>query len=193
MTTMAAMRARVRARLEEASAGVWSDAELDECVTGALEAYGWRFPIEAVASVAVGEGATSAALPAGALETRRVVLTNGTVVPRRGAPRDTTAGEELAWEVFAGSLRFARPLAAQNLSVWHTASPALADVPLADEGLLTLGAVAQALELRAVEVYKRGGGDTAGADVTVARAWVAFERALDRRGRRLRAVVASGP
>jgi hypothetical protein len=88
---------------------------------------------------------------------RRVTLADGRVLPKRGAPQRWTSDEEAAWEVFAGTLVFARPLTAQTLSVWHTAMMTLADLPAADEGLLVLGGVVQALEARAVQDFKRGG------------------------------------
>lgn len=192
MATLDALRARVRTRLEEAVAGVWSDAELDECVTGALEVYGRVFPLEATAGVAVAEGATSAPLPAGALAVRRVTLADGTVVPRRGAPARGTGDEELAWEAFAGTLWFTRPLAAQTLTLWQTAAMTLADLPPADEGLLVLGGVAGALATRAVEDFKRG-VPRPGDDAAVAGARSEFERELRRRARRLRVAIAAGP
>lgn len=190
MTTMAAMRARVRTRLEETTAALWTDAEVDECVTGALEAYSWLYPLEATAQVAVAAGATSVPLPAGALDVRRVVLADGQVVPRRAHPRRWTGDEELAWEVFAGSLQFSQSLAAQTLTLWHTTMMTLVDLPPADEGLLVLGGVAQALHARAVQETKRGGRP----DETVARqARDDFERALSRRARRLRSTSLAGP
>ena len=190
MATAAALRARVRTRLEEATAGVWTDAELDECVTGALEAYARVFPKETTVSVVVAADAISAALPAGTLDTRRVTLADGTVVPRRGAPARTTADEELAWEAFAGTLWFTRKLAAQTLTLWLASAPALADLPSADEGLLVLGGVAQALSNRAVEDFKRG---VLRGDAVVTRARVEFEDELRRRARRLRVALATGP
>jgi hypothetical protein len=194
MATMAAIRTRVRTRLEEETAAVWADAELDEGITGALEAYGWLFPKEAIAPVVASDGVTSVALPAGTLDVRRVVLANGQVVPKRGAPQRYTADEEQAWEVFAGSLHFARALAAQTLSVWHTAAMTLTDLPAADEGLLVLGGVVQALEARAVQDFKRGGPPgQANYDAVIRRARADFERELDRRQRRVRSGLVSAP
>jgi hypothetical protein len=190
MATAAALRARVRTRLEEASAGIWTDTELDECVTGALEAYALVFPKETTAGLAVAEGATSAALPADTLETRRVTLADGTVVPRRGAPARATCDEELAWEAYAGTLWFTQPLAAQTLTLWLTSAPTLADLPSADEGVVVLGGVAQALTQRAVEDFKRG---VPRDETVVERARAEFELELRRRARRLRVAIAAGP
>ena len=53
MTTLNALRARLRTRLEEATPAVWTDTELDECLTGALEQYSDRYPAEIESVVAV--------------------------------------------------------------------------------------------------------------------------------------------
>ena len=192
MTTTAAMRARVRTRLEETTAAVWSDAEIDECVTGALEAYSWLFPKEATAGVAASAGATSVAVPAGTIDVRRVVLEDGQVVPRRARPQRWTDDEELAWEVFAGAIHFSRALSAQTLTVWHTTMMTLADLPVSDEGLIVLGGVVQALEARAVQDLKRGGSIDGGYDSVVSRARDDFEREIARRGRRARSALVAG-
>jgi hypothetical protein len=190
MTTTEAMRARVRTRLEETTAAVWTDAEIDECVTGALETYSWVFPKETTANVAASEGATSVGVPSGAIDVRRVVLADGQVVPRRGRPQRRTDDEELAWETFAGSIRFSRALSAQTLTVWHTTMMTLADLPVSDEGLIVLGGVAQALDARGVQDLKRGNPT----DRAVAEhARDDFERELARRARRVRAGLAASP
>jgi hypothetical protein len=194
MTTMADMRARVRMRLEETTPAIWTDAEIDEGITGALEAYSWLFPKEATTGITVPANATSVALPTGAIEVRRVVLADGTVVPKRGAPRGVVSGEELAWEVFAGLLHFSRTLAAQTLTVWYTTAMTLADLPAADEGLIVLGGVAQALEARAIQEFKRGGPSSGASDhAPLQRAQAAFEREVHRRKRRVRAGLVSAP
>jgi hypothetical protein len=194
MTTMAAMRTRVRTRLEETTAAVWTDAELDEGITGALEAYSWIFPKEAVANVAVADGVTSATPPAGTIGVRRVVLADGQVVPKRGAPLRRTTDEEQSWELFAGTLYFAQALAAQTLTLWHMTAMTLADLPASDEGLIVLGGVVQALEARALQDFKRGGPpESASYDGVVQRARDAFERELERRRRRLHATLATAP
>ncbi len=186
MTTIDALRARLRIRLEESTPAVWTDAELDECLTGVLEEYSYRFPAEAESSLAAGSGATSVALPAGTLAVRRVVLASGEVVPRRGAPSGSTAGEELAWEVFAGLLRFSRPLAAQEITIWYEAAQSVASLPAADEELVILRAVAAALDARAIQDAKRG----LPTDHDLLRhARAVADRALTQRGRRLRAAL----
>jgi hypothetical protein len=177
MTTIEAMRTRVRARLEETTAAVWTDPEIDECVTGALEAYSWLFPREAIASVVVAEGTDAIAFPTGAIDIRRVMLADGSVVPRRGVPLRWTRDEELAWETFANQLLFSQPLSAQTMVIWHTAAMTLADLPPSDEGLIVLGAVAQALEVRAVQDFKRGGpSGSARYDAVIQRARDDYER-----------------
>lgn len=185
MATAEALRARTRQRLEENTAAVWTDDEIDECVTGALEAYSWLFPDELIATAVVADGAVSAPAPTGAQAIQRVILANGTVVPRRGRPLRATADEELAWELYAGALHFSRDLSAQTLTIWHTAAVTLDTLPAADEGLVVLGAVVGALQARAVQDYKRGGPGATSEHVT-ARASDDYERALARRTRRMR-------
>ena len=188
-----ALRTRVRTRLEETTAAVWTDAELDECVTGALEAYGWLFPIELIATAAVLDGATSIPAPTGTLAIQRLILADGTVVPRRRAPSGATTGEELAWEPYAGVIHVTQALDAQTLTIWHNAAVTLDDLPEADEGLVVLGAVAQALQARAIQDYKRGGQlALANSDSIITLARAAYDRAIADRSRRVRdGVVAS--
>lgn len=187
MTTIDALRARLRTRLEEATAAVWTDAELDECLTGALETYSYRYPAEVASSLTAGGGDASVALPTGAVSVRRVTLASGEVVPRRGAPSGSTAGEELAWEVFGGLLRFSRPLAAQDIAVWHTTTQTFASLPAADEGLVVIVATGAALDARAIQDAKRGIPTDHN---LLNHAREAADRAFGQRGRRLRAVVA---
>lgn len=193
MATIEALRARARLRLEEATPAVWTDDEIDECLTGALEACSWLFPREAVAQVAVEAGATEIPVPDGALHVRRLTLADGTVVPKRGSPLRSSAAEELAWEAFAGTIHLSRPLEAQTVTIWHTAVMTLDGLPPADEGLVVLGAVMQALEARAIQDAKRGSLGLSMQDSVIARARDAFERALHRRARRLRATLVHAP
>lgn len=183
MTTINALRTRLRVRLEEVVAAVWSDAELDECLTGALADYSFRYPAETEASVGIANGATYATLPAGVLSMRRVVSGTGLVIPSRGAPTGSAAGEELAWERFGGRLYFSRPLAAQTLTIWYLTTHDFAGLPPIDEGLVILLAVAAALDVRAIQDAKRG--------IPIDHALLQLAHrnaahALDRRGRRLR-------
>jgi hypothetical protein len=191
MATAEAIRARVRTRLEEVTAAVWTDDELDECVTGALETYGWRFPVEAIATASVAEGAQSAAAPVGMRAVQRVILADGSVVPRRGRPVRSTAAEELGWELYGGLLHFSRPLSAQTITIWYTAAPTLDDVPADDEGLIVLGAVVGALRARAVQDYKRG-GDLSSSDVAITLAQAEYDGALSQRTRRVRDGMVAG-
>lgn len=190
MATAEEIRARVRTRLEETSAAVWTDAELDECVTGALEAYSERFPDEVITTAAVPDGATSTAAPTGTRAIQRVILADGTVVPRRRSPTRATADEELAWELYAGLIHVTQELSAQTLTIWHTAAVTLDTLPGPDEGLIVLGAVAQALEARAIQDYKRGGPITSN-DSVISHARDTYERALTRRSRRMRSTTVS--
>ncbi len=186
MATMAGLRSRVRTRLEEVVAAVWSDAELDECVTGALEKYAGQFPIEVITTAIVADGATTTTSPAGLRGIQRVLLVNGAVVPRRRGPNGATAGEAQSWEVYAGLIHFSQPLNAQTLTIWHSASATIDDLPVDDEGLIVLGAVAQALEARAIQDFKRGGPFSTSSDGVIAFARDEYERALARRSRRMR-------
>lgn len=204
MATLAGLRARVRLRLEESSPAIWSDAELDECIAAALEAFALRAPLEVITSSSIPDGSRSAALPSGTRQVLRVELGDGHVLPRRGAATrlgtdaegaDTGAGAgTVGWEVFANALRFTHPLAAQTLRIWHTSTPTIAEVLSADEGVLVLGGVACALQARAMQDAKRGvgAGDAAatGINPVVARAEQAFAMALDRRTRRARMLLA---
>jgi hypothetical protein len=193
MATAAALRARVRTRLEESTPAVWTDDELDECLTGALEACSWLFPREAIAAVVVSDGATTILIPEGALDIRRLTLANGAAVPRRGSPTGASTSEQQSWEVFAGSIYLSRPLEAQSVTIWHTAAQTFDSLPPADEGLVVLGALMQALESRAIQDAKRGSLGLAMDDSLITRARDSFERALHRRARRIRATLVHAP
>lgn len=194
MTTMAAMRTRVRTRLEEATPAIWTDAEIDEGIAGALDSYSWLFPKEATAPIAVPADTTSTPAPTGAIDIRRVILADGSVAPKRAAPRERTSDEELAWELYAGSILFTHPLSAQTLTVWYTTAMTLADLPPSDEGLIVLGGVAQALEARAVQDFKRAGPLANPAyDAVIRRARADAERELNRRRRHVRSAVITPP
>jgi len=193
MATLVALRSRVRTRLEETTAAIWSDAELDECITAALEAYSWLFPQETATAIAVSTGDTTVVLPSGAIGLCRVTLADGTIVPRRRSPAGSSSGEELAWEVFAGEISFTQPLDAGTITLWHTGARTLVDLPASDDGLIVLSAVVQALEGRAIQDFKRGGPPAhSGYDAVMQRARAAFERELWRRGRRVRSGVVAG-
>ena len=185
MATLADVRSRVRLRLEEASAAVWSDDELDEAITSALELYNERFPLEATAQAAIPDNGTNVPMPVNARSVVRVTLADGAVLPKRAAPVERTADERQAWETFAGTLWFTRPLPAQTLTLWHLTSHTVSDVPEADVGLLVLGGVWKALEQRSVQELKRSGpvaGNAAGS--IVRRAREEFEGAFGQRQRR---------
>lgn len=193
MATLADVRGRVRLRLEEASAAVWTDGELDEGITATLELYNERFPREATAQAAIGANGTNVQMPVNARSVVRVTLADGTVVPKRAAPVERTADERQAWETFAGTIWFTRPLQAQTLTIWHLTSHAVTDVPEADVGLLVLGGVWKALEQRSVQELKRSGPVPGSADgFIVRRAREEFERAFAQRQRRTRTVLLSG-
>ncbi len=185
MATLADVRGRVRLRLEESSAAVWSDDELDEGITSALELYNERFPLEATATAAISANGTNVPMPVYARSVVRVTLADGSVMPKRAAPVARTADERQAWETFAGTIWFTRPLPAQTLTIWHLTSHAVSDVPEADIGLLVLGGVWKALEQRSVQELKRSGpvaGNASG--YIIRRAREEFEQAFGQRQRR---------
>ena len=184
MATIDEVRARVRLRLEEGSAAVWTDEELDEAILAGLELYNSRFPFEATQTVPM--NGTNVAMPAHARAVLRVTLADGTVVPRRATPVARTADERLAWEPFAGVIWFTRPLPAQLITLWIQRDHTVTDVPAGDVGLLVLAGVWKALEQRAVQQLKRHGAvHEPLTDLTVRRARQEFERAFDARGRRV--------
>lgn len=187
MSTLAELRARARVRLEEQTAAVWTDAEIDEGITATLEEYNYLFPRQAVTTLSVSDGGREVATPAGTRSIFRVILADGAVLPRRGIPVGSTAGERMAWESFAGSLRFSRPLTAQTLTVWYLTDHAIADLPGPDAGLLVLGGVWRALQNRSVQNFKRGGPpDGVSYELVIRRAKEEYDQALGRRRRRLR-------
>jgi hypothetical protein len=189
MPALADIRARVRARLEEQTAAVWTDAELDEVITASTEEYSLRFPRQLATPVAVASGAWSCPVPAGSLGIVRVTLADGYVVPKRGRPAGKTSDEWLAWEEFAGLIHFSRPLAAQTLTVWSLTGHSVAEVPSPDVGLLVAGAVWRALEQRSVQALKRGGpANGVSLNLVVRQARDEYQRVFDLRCRRLRAL-----
>lgn len=186
MPTQATIRARVRLRLEEQAAAVWGDGEINEAVAETVEEYNHRFPMERTAELAVGEGDREVAAPEGAVGVVRVLLADGRVVPRRLGPVGDTAGERLAWELFAGVVRFTRPLAAGTVTLWYLGPGAIDELPEADAGLLVLGAVWRALQQRGVQSFKRGALGGVSFDLIARAARVEYMAALDARGRRLK-------
>ena len=193
MATLNEIRTRVRQRLDEQAAAIWTDAELDEAVEATLEEYNHLFPAEQELDQPVSEGAMALALPTDTQAVARVVLADGAVLPRRGEPTGRTADEAAAWETFAGELRFSRPLAAQTLTLWLLGGHAVTDVLEGDSGLLVLGAVWRALMQRSVQDFKRG-GPLAGVsyELVIRSAREEYEQALDRRRRRVRSRLLSG-
>ena len=193
MPTLNEIRARVRQRLDEQAAAIWTDAELDEAIEATLEEYNHLFPAEQELSYPVSEGETAVTLPTGTRAVVRVTLADGSVLPRRGEPVGRTADEAAAWETFADELRFSRPLAAQTLTLRLLGDHAVTDVPDGDSGLLVLGGVWRSLVQRSVQDFKRG-GPLAGVSYELVVRWAReeYERALDRRRRRVRSRLLSG-
>jgi hypothetical protein len=170
MTTLGEVRDRLRARLEDTSdAPLWSDTTLDEGLQRALDAYSQWNPSESIDTFTAADGDTSAALPSGETPASgsrvlKVIAPNDDVIPpKAGGSVGYTGDEEQSWTVFAGSLRFARPLSAGTYTVYSTGARAwpAADesdfpVPESDLGLILAGAAVYALEVRATQEWKRG-------------------------------------
>jgi len=165
MTTLGDVRDRLRTRLEDTSvAPLWSDTTLDEGLKRALDAYSQWSPSESVSTFTAADGDTSASVPNGALRVLKVIDPNGwTIPPLAGESLRYSGDEELSWSVFAGSLRFARPLIAGTYSVYTTGArawPAGDDdafpVSDSDVGLILAGATVYALEVRSTQEWKRG-------------------------------------
>ena len=174
MATIDDLRSRVRVRLEETAPAVWTDAEIDACITDALDTCSARFPREATATLPVTSGTTYVPFPSGAIAILRVTLDDGYPIP---------------WDAFAGTIHFLDPLPTSSLSIRYTTPTTLATLPSSDEWLVVLGAIAAALERRAVQDFKRGGPPTSAAyDAVLTRAQAAFDQAMDRRGRRIRQI-----
>jgi hypothetical protein len=165
MTTLGDLRDRLRTRLEDTSgAPLWSDATLDEGLKRTLDAYSQWSPSESVTTFTAVDGDTSATLPNGALRVLEVVDSNGwTIPPLTGERLRYSGDEELSWSVFAGSLRFARPLSAGTYTLyttgaraWPTSDDDDFPVPASDLSLILAGATVYALEVRATQEWKRG-------------------------------------
>lgn len=187
MPTLITVRERVRTRLEEQAAAVWSDVEIDEAIAASVEEYSHLLPREESVALPVTAGMTSVDGPVGTFEVLRVTLENGWVVPRRAAPLGSASGEGLAWEWFGGALQFSRPLEAQTLTLWRLTGSTVEHVPESDAGLIVLGAVWKALQQRSVQDFKRGGvlGSMPYAAV-IRSAEREYVRAMDARRRRVR-------
>jgi hypothetical protein len=170
MATLSEVRDRLRTRLEDTSvAPLWSDTTLDEGLKRALDAYSQWSPSESVTTFTAADGDTSASLPsggapAGGSRVLEVIDPNGwTIPPLTGERLRYSGDEELSWSVFAGSLRFARPLISGTYTVYTTGArawPASDDddfpVPESDLSLILSGAAVYALEVRATQEWKRG-------------------------------------
>jgi hypothetical protein len=165
MTTLGDVRDRLRTRLEDTSGSpLWSDTTLDEGLQRALDAYSQWSPSESVTTFTAADGDTNTALPNGALRVLKVIDPNGwTIPPLAGESLRYTADEELSWSIFAGSLRFARPLIAGTYTLYTTGARAWpasddSDFPVIDSdlGLILAGSTVYALEVRATQEWKRG-------------------------------------
>jgi len=165
MATLGDVRDRLRIRLEDTTvAPLWSDTALDEGLKRALDAYSQWSPNESVSTFTAADGDTSATLPSGALDVLDVVNPNGWTIPPLTGDRLRYSGdEELSWSVFAGSLRFARPLSAGTYTVYSTGARAWpadddSEFPVVDSdlGLILAGATVYALEVRGTQEWKRG-------------------------------------
>lgn len=189
MTAMTGLRARVRTRLEETVAGIWSDAMVDEAILATLEEYNHLLPREERVPVTHPGGVGPLALPGETQDIIRVVLgSNRQVLPRRGAGSRNPDAEELAWEWFGGALHFSRPLPAQGIDVWRVRPHEPDEVPQGDRGLLVLGGIWRALHQHSVQELRRGIPSPAHTAVRFAER--EYSRAFEARRRRLRIHVA---
>ena len=190
MTTLVTLRARVRLRLEETVEALWSDAVIDEAVLTTLEEYNHLFPAEERVPVSHVGGAGPLEVAGQTAGVVRVVLADGSTVPRRSIAAGSAAGETLSWEWFGNALHFSRNLEAQALDVWRLAPRTLESVPEWDAGLLVLGALWRTLQQRSVQEVKRGLLLSGMADQAVVRAAEReYTRALRQRQRRVRSRV----
>jgi hypothetical protein len=185
MTAMVGLRARVRTRLEETVAGIWSDAMVDEAILATLEEYNHLLPKEERVAVSHPGGVGPLAVPGETQDVVRVVLgSNRQVLPRRGAGLRYPDAGELAWEWFGGALHFSKPLPAQTVDVWRTRPHEPDEVPQGDRGLLVLGGIWRALHQHSVQELRRGVPSPAHTAVRFAER--EYQRAFDARRRRLR-------
>ena len=120
-TTLASARTRLRTGLEDSTGSpLWADGTLDEGMKRALDEYSQWSPAQATATFTAVAGDTSATVPAGALQIRRIIDPNGWVIPEQGAEPGRYVGDlELGWLVFAGEIRFSRALIAGDYTVWY--------------------------------------------------------------------------
>lgn len=185
MTVMTGLRARVRTRLDETVAGIWSDALVDEAILATLEEYNHLLPKEERVPVIHPGGLGPLAVPGETQDIVRVVLgSNRQVLPRRGAGSCYPEAEELAWEWFDGALHFSRSLPAQDVDVWRLRPHDPDEVPLGDRGLLVLGGIWRALQQHSVQELRRGIPSPAHTAVRFAER--EYTRAFEARRRRLR-------
>lgn len=194
MTTRAELRAALRQRLDDTSPSpLWDDTMLDSALSGAIRAYGLRFPRQAAVTVTMAAGATEAAVPAVMADPGRIVRLldpRGRVVP--GAAADPAAGlVAQSWRWWAGSLRLSQPALGGD---WRLEYLAPREVPVddvsdvdlvaGDEELIVVLALASALGQRAADDAKRGMRSELRALAEAARAEAAhLYRARSRRAR----------
>lgn len=176
VATFGDLRARVRRALEDtdATAYLWTDAELGDDLAQAYRGYSLRFPRET--SVTFYGSTLTYALPADA---RRVVTVEspvGTPLPARGEDVAAAPSRTQSWAVFGGNLVFQEappgPVVVSYRGLYPVPGSDVAASGLPDEGedVVVLGAVVSALQRRAVSAGKRRGaqGDV-GAALTLAR------------------------
>ena len=120
-TTLVSARTRLRTGLEDSTGSpLWADGTLDEGMKRALDEYSQWSPAQATATFTAVAGDTSATVPTGALQIRRIIDPNGWVIPEQGAEPGRYVGDlELGWLVFAGEIRFSRALIAGDYTVWY--------------------------------------------------------------------------
>ena len=165
-TTLTSARSRLRTALEDSSGSpLWADGTLDEGLKRALDEYSQWSPDQATTTFTAVAGDTSAAVPSGALQLRRITDPNGWVIPEQlgGEPARYVGDLELSWYVFADLIRFTRPLIAGDYTVFYLTAHAFPandsatfTIPDSDIPLLLAGGTVYALEVRGRQEWKRG-------------------------------------
>ena len=173
MTTRAELRTALRQRLEDTGAApLWDDATLNDALTGAMRAYGARFPKQAIVAVAVAAGATRVPVASPAIDPARIVRVldgTGALVPRLADAVDgatgawCSPGSAQAWRWWEATLILRCPAVAGSWQIEHLTARAVptddigqVDILPGDEEIVLALATASALRRRATEDAKRG-------------------------------------
>lgn len=196
MATLGDLRARARRALEDtdATAYLWSDAELTDDLAEGYREYGLRFPRETSVTITTGGSTTVFTLPSDVRRVVRVESPAGTPWPARPDGVGPTPGRAQSWGVFGGELVFQdAPVDAivvfyRGLYPVPSGDAAASGLPNEGEDVVVWVTVIAALQRREVATVKRAGQAVEAAALGAAR------RQLDRalaRCRRVRGLVSS--